>query len=56
MSVRGMLDQAAADLGLQALAWSFSVHVHTPEWLTARREIKSFFIAELDRDKVLLFG
>lgn len=56
MSVRKMLDQAAAEIGLQALTWSFSVHVHTPEWLAARREIKSFFVAELDRDKVLLRG
>ncbi len=56
MSVRKMLDQAAAEIGLQALTWSFSVHVHTPEWLAARREIKSFFVAELDRDKVPLRG
>jgi predicted nucleotidyltransferase len=56
MSVRGMLDQAAVDLGLQALTWSFSVHVHTPGWLAARREVESFFIAELDRDKVALRG
>lgn len=56
MLVRRMLDDAARELGLDALTWSFSVHVHTPEWLAERREIKSFFIAELDRDKVLLGG
>lgn len=56
MSVRKKLDQAAAELELQPLTWSFSVHVHTPQWLTARREIKSFFVAELDRDKVSLCG
>jgi|SRR5664279_1726280 predicted nucleotidyltransferase len=54
MRVRRMLDDAARDLGMDALAWSFSVHVHTPVWLAQRREIRSFFIAELDRDKVVL--
>jgi predicted nucleotidyltransferase len=54
MRVRRMLDDAAHELGVDALAWSFSVHVHTPAWLAQRREIKSFFIAELDRDKVVL--
>src|ERR1019366_3251234 len=56
MQVRKMLDQAARKLDLEALAWSFSVHVHTPQWLAERREIKSFFIAEIDRDKVALSG
>jgi predicted nucleotidyltransferase len=56
MLVRKTLDASARELGLQALPWSFSVHVHTPAWLAERREIKSFFIAELDRDKVLLRG
>ncbi len=56
MLVRAMLDDAARELGLDALTWSFSVHVHTPEWLVQRREIRSFFIAEVDRDKVVLGG
>jgi len=56
MLVRKVLDEAARELGLDALTWSFSVHVHTPEWLAQRREIRSFFVAELDRDKVLLCG
>jgi predicted nucleotidyltransferase len=56
MLVREILDDAARELGLEALTWSFSVHVHTPAWLEQRREIRSFFIAELDRDKVLLCG
>jgi predicted nucleotidyltransferase len=56
MLVRQMLDDAARELGLEALTWSFSVHVHTPAWLAQRREIRSFFIAELDPDKVLLGG
>ena len=54
MLVRKMLDDAARELGLEALTWSFSVHVHTAAWLAQRREIRSFFIAELDRDKVVL--
>ncbi len=56
MAVRRMLDDAAHELELDALTWSFSVHVHTPAWLTQRREIRSFFIAEVDRDKVVLGG
>lgn len=54
MRVRAMLDDAARELGLDALTWSFSVHVHTPDWLAQRREIRSFFVAELDRDRVVL--
>jgi len=56
MLVRKLLDDAAHELCLDALTWAFSVHVHTPEWLAQRREIRSFFIAELDRDKVVLDG
>jgi predicted nucleotidyltransferase len=56
MLVRKMLDDAARELGLDALTWSFSVHVHTPAWLAQRREIRSFFITEVDRDKVVLGG
>jgi predicted nucleotidyltransferase len=54
MLVREILNQAARKLDLDALAWTFSVHVHAPDWLTERREIRSFFVAELDRDKVVL--
>jgi predicted nucleotidyltransferase len=57
MFVRSTLDDdAARQLALDALTWSFSVHVHTPAWLAQRREIRSFFVAEMDRDKVLLTG
>lgn len=34
----------------------FSVHVHDVAWLAGRREIKSFYIAEVDRDKIVLHG
>ena len=50
------LDDAARDLDLEDQAWFFSVHVNTPEWLAQRREIRSFFIAEVDRDKVVVAG
>jgi predicted nucleotidyltransferase len=56
MRVRKMLDIVAHDLGLDALAWSFSIHVHNPAWLEQRRAIESFFIAEVDRDKIVLSG
>jgi predicted nucleotidyltransferase len=36
--------------------FTYSVHVHDPEWLRGRREIESFFIAEVDRDKLVLAG
>jgi predicted nucleotidyltransferase len=36
-------------------AW-YSFSVRTPEWLRGRREIRSFFIAEVDRDKLVLYG
>ena len=36
--------------------FNFSVHVHDPEWLQRRREIESFFIQEVDRDKIVLAG
>lgn len=36
--------------------FSYSVHVHDFEWLRGRREIESFFIREVDRDKLVLAG
>jgi predicted nucleotidyltransferase len=50
--IHDTLQAAARALSLQPLTWSFSVHIHTPQWLAQRREIRSFFIAEVDRDKV----
>ena len=40
--------------GVSPVWYSFSVR--TPEWLRGRREIRSFFIAEVDRDKIVLYG
>ena len=34
----------------------FSIFVHDPEWLRERRRIESFFIQEVDRDKIVLAG
>lgn len=56
MRVHAALQAAARALGLQALTLSFSIHINTPTWLQQRREIHSFFIAEVDRDKIVLSG
>lgn len=53
-AVHRAFDDAARGLGLERL-W-FSVHIHTPEWLEGRRAIQSFFIQEVDRDKVVIEG
>lgn len=49
-------DEAATELGLEQLSPWFSVHIDTPTWLEGRRAIESFFIAEVDRDKVVIVG
>lgn len=54
--VHAIFDEAARELGLEALSPGFSVHIHTPEWLVGRRAIRSFFIAEVDRDRVVITG
>jgi predicted nucleotidyltransferase len=54
--IHELLGTAARELGLEALVWSFSIHINTPAWLEQRREIESFFIAEVDRDKVVMSG
>jgi len=56
VTVQFDLDDAAEELGLQDLTPWFAAHVDTPAWLKQRREIKSFFIAEIDRDKVVVIG
>ena len=54
--VHAAFDQAARELDLEGLSPWFSVHINTPGWLEGRRAIKSFFIAEVDRDKVVVEG
>jgi predicted nucleotidyltransferase len=44
------VDAAGANEGM------FSVLVDTVDWLHERRAIDSFFIQEVDRDKVVLYG
>lgn len=36
--------------------FNYSVHVYDSDWLRGRREIESFFIQEVDRDKIVLMG
>jgi predicted nucleotidyltransferase len=49
------LAEAAADAEGESPAW-YSIQVHDPAWLRGRREIRSFFLAEVDRDKIVLYG
>lgn len=51
----GDLGEAAA-LAEGESPFTYSVQVHDPEWLRGRREIESFFIQEVDRDKIVLAG
>lgn len=59
---RDRYGRIAGDLGEQAAIaedespFRFSVHVHDPEWLRGRRAIESFFIQEVDRDKIVVAG
>lgn len=41
---------------LEESPFAYSVQVHDLEWLQRRREIESFFIQEVDRDKLILAG
>lgn len=54
--VYAAFDQASEELGLQSLSPWFSIHIETPAWLEGRRAIRSFFIAEVDRDKIVVAG
>lgn len=51
----GRLVTEAAEAEGVSPVW-FSLHVYTPERVAQRREIRSFFIQEVDRDKIVLFG
>jgi hypothetical protein len=59
----------AAELGWDAHEWVeqeadaagdrpvyYSMRVFDTEWLADRRRIRSFFIQEVDRDKIVLYG
>jgi predicted nucleotidyltransferase len=49
-----LVHEVAAAVGVSPV-W-YSMFVSDPEWLRGRREIRSFFIAEVDRDKIVLHG
>ena len=59
---RDRYGRLVGDLGEEAALaerdspFNYSVQVHDPEWLQERRAIKSFFIQEVDRDKIVLAG
>jgi predicted nucleotidyltransferase len=55
-AVNRALHDVARELAVEDVAWWFSVHVDTLEWLAQRRAIRSFFVGELDRDKIVLHG
>ncbi len=54
MTAIELLNPLALAEGVSPVWYSF--FVETPEWLRGRREIRSFFIAEVDRDKIVLYG
>jgi predicted nucleotidyltransferase len=54
MSATELLNRIATAEGTSPV-W-FSLLFNTPGWLRGRREIRSFFIAEVDRDKIVLYG
>ena len=49
-----LVDRAAEELGVERPI--VSIKVHDTEWLRGRREIESFFIQDVDRDKIVLYG
>lgn len=49
-----LVDRAAEELGVERPI--VSVRVRDSAWLEGRRQIESFFIREVDRDKVVLYG
>jgi predicted nucleotidyltransferase len=54
--VHDVLGEVARERGLLGVTWTFSIHINTPAWLEQRRAVGSFFIAEVDRDKIVLSG
>jgi len=48
------LHTAAGQLGLDEVAWSFSVHVHDESWLRRRRAAGAPFVDEVERDHIEL--
>jgi predicted nucleotidyltransferase len=46
------LHDAARAVSLPNVACVFSVHVPAPHWISERRAVESFFVAEIDRDHI----
>jgi len=53
-TVHDLMADAAVEVG--AMPPYFSVRVGDREWLAGRRAIRAFFIQEVDRDKIVLYG
>jgi predicted nucleotidyltransferase len=49
-----LLYRAADEYGANPAV--FAPHVANPEFIRQRREIRSFFMQEVDRDKIVLYG
>jgi predicted nucleotidyltransferase len=49
-----LLNEIAVAEGVSPVWYSF--FIEDRDWLRGRREIRSFFIAEVDRDKIVLYG
>lgn len=49
-----LLTAAADEEGVNP--FQISPVVWTPDWLASRREVEAFFVQEVDRDKIVLFG
>lgn len=54
LRVDELLFEVAAKLGVDPTP--FAIQVWDRQWLDRRREIRSFFIQEVDRDKLVLAG
>jgi predicted nucleotidyltransferase len=54
--VKDVAWEAADEAGVSVSAAYFSIMVGTPEWIAGRRAVRSFFLQEVDRDKIVLYG
>jgi len=54
MQVQRLIDQATEGTGVSP-SW-FAAHLYDLELVANRREIRSFFMQEVDRDKIVLTG
>jgi hypothetical protein len=49
-----LVDRAAEAAGANPMR--FSTQIFEPAWIAGRREVDSFFMREVDRDKIVLHG